>query len=660
MWELCELFEKQHRSLKFDDESCHLTYKQLVVMDTIFIRGYQALINMTGSLTYSDWAGYAMILVTKCGGLIMKAKLMGELFDVIYSLVFGYARGAILDTETYAKFSSKYKSSNTTYKDVYDIAMDFNTSFGTLNNIYTYWKDHRDTEACVDWICLKDVKEYVRQPYEYPILKPHRSAEIDRQTIEYICNYLWNAVRINYFKLKYLGLEKWDYDEVFQYEKPPFPDYVFLDLLGRFEENCRWLPVGEVGIFSHENVSLYVNGSLQGPLKTLDDLVSDSGVSKAGWQCRLIYVKSHTDINLPSPFTEPRFAGSRGKVDVGDETQFDPAEEVFKMGKLSNYPREAAEYVGEELHRHRILHHTFFNNLSTVPYNSDPEAILQDLPVQGEELFNSSELGPEMYREVKKKLYSLVNFTFLFDRDFKLAPFCKTGKFVKPSKSPITEDARRMQETREFMFFREILESETNDKHGGLFVQSCIDFCNKFDPPVEKKKEEWADWKVVANMKNPKAFINHKKLFVSSTVKAEDQKCTLKGQSYNVTASGSVCYGYNPQGEPLVTPALFCEGMAHNILSYNCFKNVRGALYRDPHTGMVKLPVLTIRNEKVVWKGHEITNFEKEYWHERFNHMNVASLKKYAQVIAGMPPYFWPFRLRCSECPRHTEMEEIW
>lgn len=633
----------------------HQASRQLRCLQTIFVKGYQALINMSGSITYSDWAGYAMVLVTKCGGVIIGTDLMGELFDVIYSLHCGYAGGAFLALEARAKFSPKYKISTTTYKDVYDIATDFNTSFGALNEIFNYYKDNLETDVVVDQICPSDVLVETK-PHGYPRLKPHRSAEIDRQTIEYICSYLWNAVRINYFKLKYLGLEKWDYDEVFQYEKPPFPEYVFLDFLGRFEENCRWLPVGEVGIFSNENVSLYDQGSLQGPLNTLDDLVTDSGVSKAAWQCRLMYVKSHTDINLPSPFTEPRFAGSRGKVDVGDETQFDPAEEVFKMGKLSNYPREAAEYVGEELHRHRLLHHPFFNKLSTVPYNTDAHSIRHDLPVRGEELFNSSELSEEMYSKVKGKLYSLVNFTFLFEGDFRMAPFCETGKFVKPTMSPITEDARRMQETKEFMFFRRILESETNDTHGGLFIQSCIDFCNRFDPPVEKKKGEWADWKVVSNMEHPKAFINDKNLFVS-TVKAEDQKCTLKGQSYNVTASGSVCYGYNPQGEPLVAPAMFCEGMAHNILSQDCFKNIRGALYKDPHTGMVKLPILTIRNEKVVWKGHEITNFEKEYWHERFNHMNVVNLKRYAQVIAGMPPYFWPFTLKCSECPRHTEIE---
>lgn len=641
-----DLSDRIERLIESSSEDDFSSYKRLVAMQTIFVEGYQSLMIMNRSISYSDWAGYAMVLVTKCGGVIMKGKLMGELYDVIYSLFCGYAGGALVTSETRARFSPKYRSSSTTYKDVYDISVDFSTSFGSFNDVFTHWKDNLGAEDCVDQICLRDVNANTRSLQGYPSLKSHETGLHEHQTVDFICSYLWNAARTNYFKLKYLGLEKWDYDVVFQYENPPFPEHVFYDLLGRFENYCRWLPVGEVGLFSDDLVR--ANG-LQFSLDTLDSLVTSSGVSKASWQCYLLLAKSHTDINLPSPFTEPRFAALKGQVDVGDDKAFDPTEEVLRMGRLSYHPREAAEYVGQELHRYRVLNQKFLRSMGG----------LSDETIVKEELFNAKDLSPEMYDEIKRDIYTFEDFGQLFQMEFNTIPLCITGKFVKPSKSPLARDAQGMQETKEYMFFKELLESGTGDVSGGLFIQSCIDFANKFDPPVVKKKGDWADWKVVANMDHPKAFINDTRLFMSiADMKTEDQKCTLKGQSYDVTASGSVCYGYDPQGEPLVVSAMFCEGMGDNILSYDCFKNVRGALYRDPSSGIVQLPVLTIQEEKVAWRGYEITSFDVDYWHERFNHMDVAGLKRYAQVIRGMPPYFWPFKLGCTECPRHTEISE--
>ncbi|KAG5361021.1 hypothetical protein CJU89_4123 [Yarrowia sp. B02] len=634
--EIAQYFSQQLGTLSGSD------YEQGVQLERLFVNGYHGLMLMSQEILICDWAGMAMVGIAKCGGVVMKMGLMSRLFDLLYSLLCGYAspRLCFLDNELIQYFKSKYGSTGTTYKDVYDISVTLSESFSGMTELFTVWRQREDIFTARDFVA--EMKRYqfvsLSDSYKFPLKTNSKFNAFAEATEEYIVSYLWKAARTAYYKLKLLGQIRWDFDAVFQLEEPPFPGYVFFDLLGRYEFYCGCIPVGQVGLFSEPNMS--VEAILDG-LHFLKSHVVSAGTARAPWEIFVDMANESKTKGEPPEVPWPAYAGE-GKLSVSQDDGFDPAEEILRMGRLSNHPREAAQYVGEGLHKYRVLNQGFLRAMCDFQDYYNTENI--------DEPFNPEELGEEMMEAIKRPVYSFREFGELFGKQFHISPYCQDGAFVEPERPPFEDDAIKLQATREFMFFRELLDSDPGDVTGGLFVQSCIDYCNWFDPEVHREGENWVDWKIAKNMSYPDAYINDKRLFVSMKINAEDKKCTLKGRMYNVTASGIVVYGYTNTGKALFAMALYCEGLTHNLLSSKTYQNVRQAVNSNWKTGMVRLPFLQLKASRVVWRGYEVKSFDASYWHKQLGHLSLKGIKRYAETIKGMPPYFWPYKLECSEC----------
>ncbi|KAG5357920.1 hypothetical protein CJU89_4406 [Yarrowia sp. B02] len=262
-------------------------------------------------------------------------------------------------------------------------------------------------------------------------------------------------------------------------------------------------------------------------------------------------------------------------------------------------------------------------------------------------LFNNEELEPWMLEFNKTKLYNIDDHIEYTARAYSLKTEFKNGKFVTPSELP--ENLGRlinlMQVTREFHFFKRIL-CDPEETMGGLFVHCCTDYANKHDPIIPKTGDEWVTWTAGGIPGDDPCLINDMELFVDEPT-YEIGSLWVDGKDYRTTASGNVCYAYTHKGEPLLTPAVYCE-KGINCLSNKCFTNIKDGFYRDAQL-KIQLPKLKLTPE-LSWRGHAITNFDVSYWHKQLGHLNLKGIKKHISIIKGMPPLLWPFRIQCNEC----------
>ncbi|QNP95110.1 YALIA101S08e04698g1_1 [Yarrowia lipolytica] len=627
-------FDQQLDLLKEKDKTSYEEGKQL---KRLMIGGYLNLIYMQCDMSYSEWAGYMMVAVAKCGGLVLKMNLMRHTFDLIYSLYCGFAGDTLGRDERLKKYKSKYGSSKTTYKDANDIATDFSNSWGELNDIYLGWKcemDTRDIVAMIEAINLPECGFDGPPELERPELDPATLA-----TENYIISYLWKAALTTYARLKYYGLDLWDYDVVFQNQSPPFPACVFFDLLNRYEQYCGWMPVGNVGLFDTACVTEdLVKESSMG----LHCHISGCGIPRAR-SCTWSREFLEGRMDHHRGVAEPRL--KEGKLYVSDVADFDPVNEFTEMNEIKSlgtkYNPEIAEYIANSFYDYRVMDPHLFTS------NADRYI--------GMTLFNADDEDEDLIRDLEEtRLYGAQDFLKLIKSDFNGIKTCIVKrKFEKPAEIPFLGDIKRLQQIKEFGFFKEILTSGPENVRGGLFVQACIDYANNFDPLVpDPNKDAWVEWTVIDMSGNEGMLINDKKLFIPGTLVENSVHDAHIEQLYKVRAEGSVCYGYNCYGQALVAPALYCEGCPYNALSATSYNLIREAVKKDPVTSIVRLPLLTLSEHTMamVWRGRELPNLDISYWHKALGHVSLRALKRYMRIIKGMPPYFWPYTIYCDEC----------
>lgn len=621
----------------FDQQISLLTDKQDVkhgkMLKKLFLDLYLSLIDMNHDITYSDWAGHVMVAVTKFGKLVMKMDLMKPVFELIYSFYGGYP-GSITSKSILDKYRLKAKSKKVTYKDLVDISQDFSYTWGDLNQCFDYYRTALPLESVVLQIDSYHVTP--RDPNQPPPIRLRHSGTHESTTV-YMVYKLWHSARLTYYRLKYYGIPTFDYDVVFQNKNPPFKDYVFVDLLGRFESHCGWLPLSQ-GKFSKENLAKNPGRKhLTGLLEHYDRELEGLGVFPSCWQIDTRFSQEYAEKGVTDKVIDP-FVVAPGKIAVGGQDPItDPVKELKKLGTLALLQPAVLEFLAQGLHRHRVLEKSLFLEIAMFEHVGDMSRVHCDEALK---------------KEVVKGIYDKDRFLKLITNNFYLLSHVKNKKVTGIKDLPFPEDIALMQDAREFFFFKWLLGSKTGELMGGLFVQSCIDYADKFDPickPV--KNEHWVSWKV--HTEAVEVVINDERLFAYEPQK-EDTAVTIAGATYKVTLSGTVCYAYNISGEPLFTQAKYCEKAPTNFMTMEIYKTIQSAIYRDENS-RVSLPVLSLtepfgRDVKLHWRGYELHRVDLRYWHDKLGHVNIKGLKKFIHIVQGMPPYFWPESIKCMLC----------
>ncbi|KAG5358521.1 hypothetical protein CJU89_5115 [Yarrowia sp. B02] len=613
---------EHHLKLLKSDAASFAAGKQL---RRLLLDGYLSLVHMKDAISYSEWAGHVLIVVRSCGGLILKMKLMRHIFDLIFSFHCGYVG---YDEFARLKYQNRYGSTSTTFKDVYDIAKDFNDSWGEANAVFETWGDNNMADTV-------DLLEALKLPaFDINAFSLARDEGLDQdfeKTAEYLVAYLWRSARVSYYRLRYLGCEVAEYDVVFQQKKPPFPRYVFFDLLGRLEDFCRWLPVGTEGLFSEESRQNY---PLKFLLEGLASGIAATGIATAPWQKKCVSDDDGEDEN-----TTPKIVGE-GRVRVGYKDTLDHLQGFIKKWKISQkYPADAVNYLAKTMDAYGFLDMNFFDPIKEL------EAELTMEPF----LCNPGDI-PELVDDIKEEFFDTNDFHALCQQNFFILECLVEGKFHEPKTPPFKKALRQMQLTKEFLFFRSILQARAGDPRGGLFIQSCIDYSNRVDPLIQRKGDDWITFQIVDMDGREGAIVNDPKYIVANFCDDESVHSPAGFGKAPIKATGQMCFGFYEEAEPMLAETLYCEGATGNALSVMCYNLIKDAIPKDPVSNTVTLPFLTVQDDKVCWRGHQVTETSLDYWHENLGHLNLKGLKRYTRVVGGMPPYFWPFKISCPEC----------
>ncbi|AOW03234.1 YALI0C22022p [Yarrowia lipolytica CLIB122] len=605
--------------------------KQALVLKKLMLDMYLGLINMNDDISYADWAGHMMVAITRCAGMVMRMNLMKHTFELIFSL-YSYLT-PLSPQKKLQKYRIKYNDGKITYKDLYDISVEFSNSWGTLNELFNMRKETMTVEEVMESVMRMDIQKI--NPNMSPVLKRHGSENaLLRETQMFIVEHLWRGARISYYRLKSGGFETYDFDVLFQNSEPPLPDSVFNHLLLKYENVCGWLPVGDIGLFSDEQIG----SSEERLLANLNTLYHHIGAS-ATYPVRWSVDETEDGIQVTNT---AKYKGTRQvtpKIISPGKMVIDGSVLTYKCPIPSpnerEFPTVAMDYVGEIMEKHRV------HDISDLVEFYVPQA---EKP-----LYNSSEFEHWLERASNYYSYGNSDYTTLLDKGFFMLKHVKDGVFIRPAEEPddLMSHIKGLQNLKEFHFFKGLFDKPSGDTSGGLFTQACIDYCNKFDPIYPRNGDDWVTWNVSWE-KNTPCIINDKRLFVSEPT-SEDKSIVYQGRHYRVTGVGTVCYAYTHKGEPLVVTAQYCEKIDANQLPKECFMNIQEGFHRNQDTLVIKLPVLSL-SPKLSWRGHEIVNFDVSYWHKQLGHLNLKGLKKYIPVIKGMPPLLWPFRIRCEEC----------
>lgn len=639
-------FQEQMRLIKASgDEDA---FRQAQALKKLMLDLYFSLVNLDDVISYADWAGYMMLMISKCGGLVMRMKMMNHAFDLIYSL-YNYMLPVYIG-KVFDKYRPKYSSSRVTYKDVYDLSVEFSNTWGKLNEPFNRKRDSMTVEEVIQEI--RDLKVPDCHPSESlpfrrpPLEDPDPHALVDG-TQWYIVTLLWHYARISYYRMKSAGLVTYDFDVVFQNRDPPFPDSVFNHLFLKYEHVCGWLPVGEVGLFPQYYFEEKVGKTaLTVSLRDLYKLIGTTATFPTRWKVEVsppygIFEVTNTTPDKGTQKVTPKLICPGKLVIDGSASSYC----ATASPNEDEYPTAAMDYVGGIMNEHGVY--------------DIQHLIHYDLPQADKPLYNHEEMEPWLVRDCNFLAYGRNGYQTLVDNGFYMYEHIKNGVFTRPEHPPeeLMGHLQCLQDLKQFHFFKGLFEKGSQDPTGGLFSQACVDYCNKHDPIHHRQGKDWVTWSVeFMSQQNREVLINDKRLFASEPV-SENKSVVFKGEHYRVLASGTVCYAYTHTGEPLTFPAKYCENLDDNALPWECYKNIMAGFHLNQENYTIQLPVLSL-SPNLSWRGHEIVHFDVSYWHKQLGHASLRSLKKYISVIKGMPPLLWPFRIRCEECYGKDEPKE--
>lgn len=573
---------------------------------------YEGLIYGTHCLTYREWASVLRLLVTKCGGLILKMKAMSHIFNLVFSVLCGAAGG-----ETGERVKQTFGAVKTaTYRDTYRIVMYFHLSCGGPS-AYDRYMDMLEPETILSAIEIYHARN---KGEKGGVSDPDAS-----ETLEQLTQNLWRDARTAYWKLKRDGIAVFDYDTVFESMKPPFPDYVFVDLAGHYED-IGYLPVGyDKGLFREKTLK---NGSLFVQKPDLVDRLSLAfdhyGVFPSDWQIRWS--------QMDDEVRELYYSGISVKPTGNLILDYAPIASDTAAERLLQFIPQASQL---DLAARKDLAHALdsYRVLFTVPLISASQ--YSQVPTEYDRF--SMDLG---------FLDTLVeDFLQVRHEDFDFKPGSRFFAALE-----------RLQRLQSFFFFRTMFDpkTEASTTGYGLFAEACIDLAerNERNGKTEGKNKDWTKWMVGDD--HHEVVIKDRSLFSYNPLTVKGTQVTVMNRSYASNTKGIVCYGYSPAGKPLLTPAYFCPEATHNTLNKVCFDSLRGQ-FAPSLERCLRLPSLAVRSRlggsiQLVWRGQDVVSTDLQYWHVKLGHLSVEGIMRYQTVIGGMPPYFWEHSIVCEVC----------
>ncbi|QNP96597.1 YALIA101S01e16820g1_1 [Yarrowia lipolytica] len=604
--------------------------RRMRVLKRLVLTTYEQLMDMSDdNVTHSDWAWSMRMVVETCLREIMQLGLMRTIYDLVFSLHCG-CMGAPVTRGRLDKYSTKYGSYQTTFKDAYEITCDYFRLYRLDEKKLKAFCAQHDQDTALEIVLAAIVGE-----------KPPMVDEEARETVREIRNSIWKSARETYFKLKNDGRETYDLDVVFDNEEPPFPNHVFMSLASHFFADHGWLPVGDnVGIFKDQNMTLKARRTASPDLlDRLGVMFNHHGIVLPAWLSSWTGLPESARRALP----ETMWMSDSGRFSMA---VYKPAFEREKLlidmfPAARNLPASVLLRVSLFMHQTNTLNSNVLLHMEDY-FRTRTEGRYQDMP-------EKDPRGGNIRVDLDTCFREMVACNFGFDKVIKngqmpgFESFQKTGKITGlPFQSLIDQ----FHDASMFCFLRELL-TTYNPEHvnKGPFLQACVDYANKHDPEIwHDGDDDWTLW-LVTNMIHP-LIVCEKPLFASFGQLDKTEIC-VEGKTFKVTAKGSVCYAYNRCGKGMYAVGYLCEAGAVNLMSHDTFLRLRGASVRRDHDhSLLEMPLLKTEismggEEKVFWKGQEIGRVDLRYWHERLGHISGATMKNYQKVIKGLPPYFW-------------------
>ncbi|KAG5368506.1 hypothetical protein CJU90_0711 [Yarrowia sp. C11] len=604
--------------------------KRVRILKRLILTTYVDLVNMEDdNVTPSDWAWAMRVVVETCLRDIMQLGLIRHIYDLVFSVYCG-GTGAPMAKARIAKFSPQFGQYQTTFKDAYLITCKNFQLFGLDEAKLKAFCANHDQDTALE-IVLRDIEN------PRPLLKDKEA----RETIEQIKIHFWDELRKTYFKLKNDGRETYDFDIVFENEDPPFPNYVFMSLAAGFFGAHGWLPVGDnVGLFKDKNMTLDVRRRSPGVLARMQDMFNHHGNVPAEWQVWWKTMAMTTRVMM----TVTMHTRENGIFNLA--TPIQPHEKVQELVVMFPGAKALSPPVQLFVAHHLHLANTLNSNvlLHIGDYNRDREGMYDEHEPDERGASIRTDLHT-CFSEMAKINFGLDKYT-LDDQSISedvVPDYRESGKMAA---LPFQELIDHIRKASMFTFLRELL-TIYNPEHvnKGLFLQACVDYANKHDPEDwHDGDDDWTLW-FVTDHPHP-LLIRDKRLF-SSSLPLDRKEVSVHGRIYDVTEKGQVCYAYNRHGEGMYAIGYFCKDSAANMLSSDSYLRLRGAyVTRDHDHSLMALPLLKSQvtmggEEKLFWKGHGIGRTDLKYWQEQLGPVSASSLRRYQNVIRGLPPYVW-------------------
>lgn len=633
------------RTIKLDPDFAHL-YDTMCQLNLVMLDPYNGsfvegpLPNVCPvskvKIKYSEWA-WSMRVILEYYGRDVDPTFLSIFYDFVYSVWCGHAAAPVPQSRI-QKYQSKFRSSNVTYEDAWEISDEFYDTFAHIPELDWAPVTALNNETAFKHILSREW--YTNQKRVIP-------SRTDQQvTLEAMKAQMWKDARSAYFKLRIEGHDVYDFDVVFHNEEQPFHNNaIYMDLAGRIEEHCGFLPVGNLkeGVFLDPK-----------PVHLLSDMIDQEGMFQSVWQKR--YEKN------PKILDQGVKVAGKGLINVKNTPSKSRRQDFLKMfPTATKLPPNLLKHVIDTYDQCGVCDPSLIKKLTdykqTQLYMEYITTCTKDAS-SGRMSETKFSLNDGVYPIVPHTLVTFPDPRMCFEpSDIRLDDTTGLSSVPETDKtdSSISWHIDRLQKAKLLLFYEKMFTKYKGkaEPDYGLFLEACSDYANHVDPLSKKTPENWVLWRS-SNQTSHDLIIYDNNLF-SYKPTAVNEVITMGGQRYQATAKGFVCYMYSPLGEPLLRTAYLCPYSDYNYLDLQCIETLRGAFHREYQTGCLFLPQISLDagfggEPQMKWAEREIGKVDISYWHKALGHVSEETLKGYIPKIKGMPPFFWPFKIYCKEC----------
>ncbi|KAG5354798.1 hypothetical protein CJU89_6591 [Yarrowia sp. B02] len=591
---------------------------------------YERLVcTMNTHLTHAHWAWGMRVIVEKCLRDIMALNdliyfdFSRWIYDLVRSLFVGYV-GAPVPEERRLRFPSDRVP---TFRDAYEITVAYFGLFDDEKALQMFIQAYDDADSA-----LEALREELNDD---PGLVVEEAAESTRFAMT---RCLWDMARAGYYAAKPDGIV-YDLDSVFEEILPPFPDHIVMDLAMIVQSSCGWIPVGQdSGIFSDMNMMVeHRTRDVPGPLYRFAALLKAHGNPQMPWQNWWMGLNVAQKMVAQDRLT---YVGP-GRIDVPSV----PTKKVLArfqavFPEAKDLSPAVQKYVAHQFYLARILHSEF------VSMFEKNEARIEALQVA---------FLKKLRAQNEKSYKDLVTNNFYLDK------FIEGGKVHVPSclasegqllkKLPFREHLEKLQADKELFFFRAMFTNDNVEIQAsfGMFLEACGEYAKRKDPDKWYMNDDWVKWRCV--MGKSEVIIEDERLFLQPGTPAE-KRLEAGGRVFLSTKKGEICYAYDSEGKGLYAQAYYCPKGGENVMPWDKYDAIKSVVPLQRPYNMFQLPVLKseerLGQENVIsWRGYEL-NLDMTYWHKHLGHASRWKLKRYKNVIRGMPPYLWQAEPDCT------------